>query len=80
MKTVSMKQTTLDSCVGDAQTEQIVVTRNGRPVALIVGLEHLDEDDLRLAKSDKFWSLIAQRRRQKTITRAELEKRLKKVS
>ena len=80
MKTVAIKQTTLDSCVGDAQTEQVVVTRNGRPVALIVGLENLDEDDLRLAKSDKFWSLIAQRRSQKTISRAELEKRLKKTS
>ncbi len=80
MKTIAIKQTTLNSCVGDAQSEQVVVTRNGRPVALIVGLENLDEDELLLATSDKFWSLIAQRRSQKTTSRAELEKRLKKAS
>jgi len=56
------------------------VTRNGKPVALIIGLEDLDEDDLRLAGSHKFWSLIAQRRSGKTISRAELEKRLEKSS
>jgi antitoxin (DNA-binding transcriptional repressor) of toxin-antitoxin stability system len=80
MKTVAIKQATLDSCVGDAQSEQVVVTRNGKPVALIVGLEHLDVEARRLTESHKFWSLIAQRRSQKTISRAELEKRLNKVS
>ena len=79
MKTVAIKQATLDSCVGDAQSEQVLVTRNGKPVALIVGLEYLDEEDLRLTGSDNFWSLITQRRSQKTIGRAELEKRLNKV-
>jgi len=80
MKTVALKQTTLDSCVLDAQSEQVVVTRNGKPVALIIGLEDLDEDDLRLARSHKFWSLITQRRSGKMISRAELEKRLEKAS
>ncbi len=80
MKTVAIKQATLDSCVGDAQSERVVVTRNGKPVALIVGLEHFDEEDLLLTKCDNFWSLITQRRSQKTIGRAELERRLNKVS
>jgi len=36
----------------------------------------MDEEQLRLGSSDKFWSLIAKRRTQKTISRAQLEKRI----
>ena len=76
MKTVGLEQTTLDTCVRDAQREQVVVTRNGVPVALVVGVEGLDEEQVNLGSSDAFWTLIAERRRQKTLSRAELERRI----
>jgi antitoxin (DNA-binding transcriptional repressor) of toxin-antitoxin stability system len=74
MKTISLEQATLDTCVIDAQRERVVVTRGGKPVALIVGVEGLDEEQLQLGSSDRFWELIAERRAQRTVRRAELER------
>ena len=74
MKMVNLEQTTLDTCVNEAQHEHILITRNGKPVALIVGLEGLDEEQLQLGSSDKFWKLISERRQEKTMDRVALEK------
>jgi PHD/YefM family antitoxin component YafN of YafNO toxin-antitoxin module len=73
MKMINLEQATLEICVNDAQRERVVITRNGKPVALIIGVEGLDEEQLQLGSSDKFWRLIAERRAQKTISRAQLE-------
>ncbi len=73
MKTIRMEQTTLDACLQDAQHERIVITRDGAPVALIVGLEGMDEEQVRLGGSDEFWKLIAERRRQVPLSRSALE-------
>jgi antitoxin (DNA-binding transcriptional repressor) of toxin-antitoxin stability system len=78
MKLVSLEQATLDGCVSDAQHERVVVTQNGKPVALIVGVEGLDKEQLQLGSSDKFWELIGERRTQSAMSRAELEQQLSK--
>ena len=77
---MDLRQATLETCVNDAQRERIVITRNGKPVALIIGVEGMDEEQLQLGSSDKFWKLIAERRAQKTMTRAQLEQSLKSAS
>ena len=76
MKVVGLEQATLDGCVRDAQEEQIVVTRNGRPVALVVGINGLDAEQVQLGSSPRFWALVAERRAEQTVSRAGLEKRL----
>ena len=76
MKTINIDQATLDACVRDAQQERVIITRNGSPVALIVGVQGLDEEQLRLSSSPEFWELIARRRGEPTLSRAELEQRL----
>jgi hypothetical protein len=43
----------------------------------VVGVEGLDEEQLQLGSSEKFWTLIEARRRQKTVGRTELERRIK---
>lgn len=53
-----------------------MLTRDGRPVALLIGVEGLDAEQVELSSSDTFWKLIAKRRGQKTLTRAQLEQRL----
>ena len=53
MKTMELGEAPLESCVADAQDDQVVLTREGKPVALL--------------------NLIAERRRQPTISRSELE-------
>ena len=74
MKTLGIEQATLDVCVRESQGERVLVTRGGRPVAMVVGLAGLDEDQLQLGASDKFWQLITARRKQPTVSRAELER------
>ena len=76
MKTVGIKAADLTSCIEQAQRESILITRNGKPVALLVGVEGMDMEQIELGHSDKFWTLIRQRRGQKTLNRAQLEKRI----
>ncbi len=78
MKTVAMEQTNLDACVTSARSDRIIVTRGGCPVALIMGIEGLDEEQVQLGSSDKFWKLISQRRKDETVGRAALEEKLKR--
>ena len=76
MKTIGLEHATLELCIKDARRERVVVTRNGKPVALVVSVEGMDEEQLQLGSSGKFWTLIEKRRRQRTISRVELEKKL----
>jgi len=66
----NLEQATLDACVNDAQRERVIITRDGKPVALIVGVGGIDEEQLQLGSSDRFWELIIERRAQKTVRRA----------
>ncbi len=75
MKTIDIQKTNLDACVTDAQTAPVVVTRGGNPVALVVGVQGLDEEQVQLGLSDKFWRLISARREEKSLDRAALERR-----
>jgi antitoxin (DNA-binding transcriptional repressor) of toxin-antitoxin stability system len=79
MKTVSMEDATLDRCVAEAQQEKVILTRNGHPIALIVSVDGMDEEQIRLSSDPEFWKLMEERRRQKTISREELERRLDQV-
>jgi len=78
MKNIGIEKAKLEDCVRQAQRERVVLTRNGKPVAVLVGVKGLDWEQLELGHSDEFWSLIRARRGQRTISREELEKRLAK--
>jgi prevent-host-death family protein len=64
MKTISLAaaQADLNSLVTDAQSDRVVIERNGRPSAVVVGIEDYDDEDLALASSDAFWQMISERR------------------
>lgn len=53
-----------------------MITRKGRAVALLVGIKDMDPEQLDLGTSDTFWKLIAKRRKQKTISRSKLERKV----
>ena len=76
MKTVDIQQTNLDACVVDAQSDRVVIMRGGNPVALVVGVQGLDEEQIELGASNEFWDLISDRRKEPTIDRSALEKKL----
>jgi len=76
MKVIGLKATNLAECIKDAQRERVVITRNGKPVALVVGVEGLDAEQLELGSSSEFWGLITRRRQEATLTRKQLEQRI----
>ena len=76
MKTVDIHETNLNACVVDAQSERIVIMREGNPVALVVGVQGLNEEQAQLGASDEFWKLISERRKEPTLDRSALEKKL----
>jgi prevent-host-death family protein len=59
-----------------AKEEVIIVTRNGRPVAAIQGIDDDDLEDLLLERSERFWKMIEQARRGKPIALEALRKQV----
>jgi len=59
-----------------AKEDVIIVTKNGRPVAAIRGIDDDDLEDLLLERSERFWGMIARARRGKAITIETLRKQV----
>lgn len=76
MITIGLEQATLERCLDEARHERVVLTRGGKPVALVVDVEGLDQSQLELGSSSEFWRFITERRAQKTLSRAQLEAQL----
>jgi prevent-host-death family protein len=67
----------LSAYVEEAQRDRVLVTRHGRPAALIIGVEGEDFEDLMTRSDSEFWQTIeARRRASKTIPADEMRKRL----
>lgn len=70
-------QNNLDSILTRAQSARIVISRRGKPCAVLLGIEDYDAEDLQQAASEDFWRMISDRRaRGKSVPLAELETRL----
>ncbi len=76
MITIGFEQSTLERCLDQAQHERVIITRNGKPIALLVNVEGLDKEQLELGSSNTFWNLMIERRSQQTVSRAQLEQSL----
>jgi prevent-host-death family protein len=78
MRTINVRdlQKRIRECVSAAQKEKIVITRHGRPAAIVIGVEGQDWEDIVLQTSPAFWRLIEARRKQETIPLAEARLRL----
>ena len=80
MKTVNARdlQKKIKECVDLSQQDKVVITRHGRPAAVIVGVEGKDWEDVALQTSRSFWKLMEERRKEPTLSMKELRSRLKK--
>jgi prevent-host-death family protein len=78
MKTVAASDVRdgLERVLGSAQKERILLTRGGKPSAVLIGIESYDDEDLQLASSKEFWQMIELRRQGQSIPLAELRSRL----
>jgi prevent-host-death family protein len=59
-----------------AKDDVIIVTRNGKPVAAIQGIDDADIEDLLLERSERFWAMIARARRGKPIALDTLRRQI----
>ena len=75
MKEITLEQLAQETLasVEAAQHERVLVTRDGKPFALLVGLENKDEEDLHLEVSVDFWKMIEERRREPTVSWEEVK-------
>ena len=78
MKSVTARdlQKKVKECVDLSQSEKVVVTRHGKPAAVLVGVEGKDWEDIVFESSRAFWQLIEKRRKQPTLSLKELKARL----
>ena len=53
-----------------------MITRRGRPAAVLVGVEGRDWETVVLETSSELWRLIEARRTEPTFSREELERKL----
>ena len=74
MKTISVRdlQKHIRDCVSASQRDRVVVTRQGVPTAVIIGVEGSDWEALVLQTNPSFWQMIEQRRKDKTVSVHEL--------
>lgn len=79
MKTIPSQElrTNLDDVLNSSQSERIVISRESKPCAVLVGIQDYDAEDLQLATSPDFWLMIRQRREEgRSIPLAEVEAQL----
>ena len=79
MKIVNLRdaKATLSSVVDEAQEERVLITRHGKPTALIIGVEGEDLEGLLTRSDPNFWRLIEERRasKRKRVSLEEMESR-----
>jgi prevent-host-death family protein len=67
----------LSAYVEQAQNDPVLVTRHGKPAALLIGVEGEEIEDLLTRADPQFWKLIAARRKSAArIPAAEMRRRL----
>ncbi len=63
-----------------AKRDLIIVTRNGKPVAAIHAVDDDDIEDLLLERSERFWDMIAEARKGRTVSLEKLRRQLRPKS
>jgi prevent-host-death family protein len=67
----------LSAMVTRAQRERVVLTRHGKPAALLIGIEGEDLEEVLLKRDEEFWDQLAeQRRRNDTVSELEAMRQL----
>lgn len=77
MKVVAVREAKqqLSGCIDRAQRERVLITRRGKPAALVIGVQGQDLEDVLLMQNPRFWELIETRRKQPSVSLADVRKR-----
>jgi prevent-host-death family protein len=75
MKVVAVREVkaSLSEYIEKSQRDRVLITKHGRPAALVIGVEGEDLEDLLTMGNPRFWEMIEDRRRNgRTSTLAEI--------
>lgn len=75
MKLVAMHEAKakLSEYVAQAQKDRVLITSHGKPVAIVIGVEGEDLEDLLTRSDRKFWEMIERVREQPTVPLEEAQ-------
>ena len=78
MKVVALREAKqeLSGCEVRAQHERVLITKHGRPAALMIGVEGHDLEDVLLMQNPRFWKMIEARRSEPTLVIDEVRRQL----
>ena len=76
--TVQDLQKRASEYVTQAQKDRVVITRRGKPAAVLVGVNEQDWESVALQTDPKFWKLIRARRKQATRSLSQVRARLRR--
>ena len=65
----------LSDCVDEAQRQRVLITRHGKPAAVVIGVEGRDLEQVLLMQDPRFWKLIQARRAQPTVSIDQVRRR-----
>jgi prevent-host-death family protein len=81
MKVMSLRDAKahFSSVLDDANTERILITSNGEPAAIVIGVKGHDMEEVMMVQNPKFWAMIEESRKSdETLTVAEVRARIAK--
>ena len=60
MRVLAMRdaKTGLSATLDAAQRDRVLITRNGKPSAIVIGVEGREFEDVLLMSNPKFWEMI----------------------
>jgi prevent-host-death family protein len=63
MRVLAMRdaKTGLSATLDEAQHDRVLITRNGKPSAIVIGVEGREFEDVLLMSNPKFWEMIEAR-------------------
>lgn len=75
MKEISVESFSqdLENFLHAAQSERLLVTQEGKPLVVLVGVENKDQEDWSLENSPEFWQMVEQRRNRPTSPLKDLK-------
>ncbi len=73
---VSEQGTALDDLLARAHDGKVLLTRDGKPAAVLTSVEGLDLEQIATASDPEFWRMINERRQQPTVTLVEARESL----
>jgi len=57
----------LGQILAAARNDRVLLKRGGRPIALVIGVEDKDEEQIELENNPHFWAMIERSRHEPTI-------------